>query len=119
GRLLLWHGAPGTGKTSAVKALAWEWREWCEGHCVVDPESLLGGMPTYLMHVLDGLAEEIEDGDEKWRLLLLEGTGELLAPGPNGCGSMGCPRRAIRRAPCPSRSSTRCSSAVRSKRGPR
>src|SRR5207244_625966 len=59
---------------------AWEWREWCEVHCVVDPESLLGGIPSYLMQVLDGLAEEIEDGDEKWRLLVLEDTGELLSP---------------------------------------
>jgi hypothetical protein len=80
GRLLLWHGAPGTGKTSAVRALAWEWREWCEVHCVVDPESLLGGMPEYLMQVLDGLAEEVEDDDERWRLLVLEDTGELLSP---------------------------------------
>src|SRR5438132_9934258 len=39
GRLLLWHGAPGTGKTSAVRALAWEWREWCEVDCLVRPES--------------------------------------------------------------------------------
>src|SRR5438874_388742 len=29
GRLLLWHGVPGTGKTFALRALAWEWRDWC------------------------------------------------------------------------------------------
>jgi MoxR-like ATPase len=27
GRLLLWHGRPGTGKTFAIRALAWEWKE--------------------------------------------------------------------------------------------
>ncbi len=30
GRLLLWHGRPGTGKTFAIRALAWEWRGWCQ-----------------------------------------------------------------------------------------
>src|SRR5205807_6983877 len=40
----------------------------------------LGGMPSYLMQVLDGLAEEVEDDDERWRLLVLEDTGELLSP---------------------------------------
>ena len=29
GRLILWHGEPGTGKTHALRALAWEWRKWC------------------------------------------------------------------------------------------
>jgi SpoVK/Ycf46/Vps4 family AAA+-type ATPase len=84
GRLILWHGDPGTGKTSAIRALAWEWREWCEVHCMVDPESLLGSEPAYLMQVLDGLSEEAFDEDEedagKWRLLVLEDTGELLSP---------------------------------------
>jgi len=37
GRLLLWHGEPGTGKTWALRALGWEWREWCDLHYVTDP----------------------------------------------------------------------------------
>ena len=38
GQLLLWHGEPGTGKTYALRALAWEWRAWCRFHYVTDPE---------------------------------------------------------------------------------
>ncbi|MFN8223125.1 MAG: AAA family ATPase [Gaiellales bacterium] len=76
GRLLLWHGPPGTGKTHALRALAWEWREWCAVHYVTDPETFFGGAPKYM---LDVLLEEDEDDTEQWRLLILEDTGELLA----------------------------------------
>jgi hypothetical protein len=60
------EGAPGTGKTPTGLALAWEWREWCEVHCVVDPESLLGGIPEYLMRVLHGLAKAHGSRDVAW-----------------------------------------------------
>jgi hypothetical protein len=75
GRLLLWHGEPGTGKTYALRALAWEWRSWCETHYVTDSEVFFGGRVDYLMDVV---LHEPADAD-KWRLLVLEDTGELLA----------------------------------------
>ena len=74
GRLILWHGVPGTGKTHALRALAWEWRRWCDFHYVTDPEELFG-RPKYM---LDVLLDE-DDDDSGWRLLILEDTGELLA----------------------------------------
>jgi hypothetical protein len=74
GQLILWHGEPGTGKTYALRALAWEWRDWCELHYVTDPEQLFGGRTDYLM---DLLLEEADE--EKWKLIVLEDTGELLA----------------------------------------
>jgi hypothetical protein len=80
GQLVLWYGPPGTGKTHALRALAWEWRDWCEVHYVTDPERFFGNS-SYMLDVLlreeDG---EDESGREpRWRLLVLEDTGELLA----------------------------------------
>ena len=52
GQLILWHGRPGTGKTFALRALAWEWRKWCEFHYIVDPDLFFGQRADYLMGVL-------------------------------------------------------------------
>jgi hypothetical protein len=81
GRLLLWHGDPGTGKTHAVRALGWEWRDWCDLVYVTDPEAFFGGGPSYMLRVLlEGEEDQDdEDGDPRWRLLVLEDTGELLS----------------------------------------
>jgi Domain of unknown function (DUF5925)/ATPase family associated with various cellular activities (AAA) len=104
GQLILWHGEAGTGKTFALRALAWEWRDWCEFQYIVDPDSFFGEHADYLMSVLTqpGYAEmpdprvmhrmmmsggyvdvgrsPDEDVSKAWRLLILEDTGELLTP---------------------------------------
>jgi hypothetical protein len=74
GQLILWYGEPGTGKTYGLRALGWQWREWCAFHYVTDPETFFG-RPDYMLEVI----LEEEDDDEKWKLLVLEDTGELLA----------------------------------------
>jgi hypothetical protein len=99
GRLALWHGAPGTGKTWALRALGREWSEWCDLHYITDPERLLGGDTAYMLKVLAGRSDpdlagdEDEEGErapgERWRLLVLEDAGELLgiaAPAEVGRG---------------------------------
>ncbi len=75
GRIILWHGPPGVGKTWALRALAWEWREWCDLHYITDPETFFGSEPGYLMEV----ALEGGHNESRWRLLVLEDTGELMA----------------------------------------
>ena len=109
GQLVLWHGTPGTGKTFALRALAWEWREWCQLHYIVDPDSFFGQHADYLMNVLmqpgmpmmalgggmvgpassfmvahmsevESDVEDEETAEQAWRLLVLEDTGELLTP---------------------------------------
>jgi len=100
GQLLLWHGEPGTGKTYALRALAWEWRDWCDLHYITDPEVLFGDNASYMLDVLledDGpemlearavgdialdepepkIDERAADG--RWRLLVLEDTGEMMS----------------------------------------
>jgi hypothetical protein len=91
GQLLLWHGPPGTGKTYALRALTWQWRDWCEAHYIIDPECFFGARPDYMLEVLldrpapgygiEGLDDPPADEEvsARWRLLILEDTGELLA----------------------------------------
>ena len=47
GRLILFHGAPGTGKSTALAAMGFAWRAWARLHYVADPEELLSH-PPYL-----------------------------------------------------------------------
>ena len=116
GQLILWHGETGTGKTTALRALAREWASWCEPHYITDPEKFFGDRSDYMLSVILQnemyFDQEEGDGDEsaiistvhggmwavpphfamiqsgqigqsraepKWRLLILEDTGELLA----------------------------------------
>ncbi len=80
GRLVLWHGVPGTGKTTAVRTLSREWSSWCRTHYVMDPERLFAE-PHYLLDVAgageddDDLFEDPDEDadagpeDRQWRLL--------------------------------------------------
>jgi ATPase family associated with various cellular activities (AAA) len=85
GRLLLWHGAPGTGKTSALRTLARENHTAIGVEYVLDPEALFGRDAGYFVSVLFDNQDDDDDDDDgqaghgKTRVLVLEDCDELLS----------------------------------------
>lgn len=71
GKIILWHGEPGTGKTSAIRALGREWKDWCSFHYVSDPEKLFSD-PSYLLSV--GTPED----ENHYRLVIAEDSDEFM-----------------------------------------
>lgn len=100
GKLILWHGVPGTGKTFAIRALAHEWKDWATFEYITDPENFFSDTSYMLYVLLNGEASydsgptaqynydmSYEDDDEevpeskkkdKWKVLVLEDAGELI-----------------------------------------
>ena len=82
GRLMLWTGEPGTGKTNAIRALARAWHPWCNAHLVVDPETFFGDA-AYLIEVMsqDDRGYRDEDDDDarpKARLIICEDADDFI-----------------------------------------
>jgi len=69
-----------------------------EPHYLADPEIFFGQRPDYMLEVLladhreDEITVEADDpsGPQRWRLLILEDTGELLATDAKERGGQAC-----------------------------
>lgn len=85
GKIILWHGPPGTGKTTALRALGRHWKDWCSFQYIADPERLFDD-PSYLMsaattaHAFNPFDEDLEEEDVKgkWKLVVAEDSDEFL-----------------------------------------
>lgn len=75
GRIILLHGEPGTGKTTAIRSLIREWKGWCFPQYIADPELLFRGS-SYLLEVIGTDSEVIKDNT--WRLIIAEDSDEFL-----------------------------------------
>lgn len=92
GRLMIWHGEPGTGKTFAIRALLMAWRDRFNFVIVTDPEKMMAN-PSYYYEVASAPnmnsvpgAQSDDDDDEdssqskKKRLLfIIEDSADLLS----------------------------------------
>jgi hypothetical protein len=90
GRLVLWHGAPGTGKTSALRTLGRESVKDTLLEYVLDPDTFFGSDTGYFVSVLFNNDDEVEQG--KTRVLVLEDCDDLLAADAKRQGGQGLAR---------------------------
>lgn len=91
GKLVLFHGPPGTGKTRAIMALMSEWRDWCSASVVTDADRFFGN-PDYVNSIVFGsvgmrnwLLLVIEDGDEFMNVDARDSKGQSIARLLNLC----------------------------------
>lgn len=74
--LILWTGEPGTGKTTALRALIENWSNFAQIDIITDPEQMLNDI-SYLNNVI--LTMQSGDSEEfKPKLVILEDAGELI-----------------------------------------
>jgi hypothetical protein len=85
GGLILFTGVPGTGKTSAIRALLRSWRGWSQAHLVPDPERFFGDS-AYLIDVIaagDAEPASVTRGDgtrtTRWNLVVCEDADDFIS----------------------------------------
>jgi hypothetical protein len=92
GRLMIWHGIPGSGKTFAIRSLLMAWRDQFNFIIVADPEKMMASPSYYYevasapnMNSVPGTQPQDDDDEDssqskKKRLLfIVEDAGDLIA----------------------------------------
>lgn len=86
GRLALFHGPPGTGKTRFLFSLATEWSDWCDVHYVMDPDEMFSHS-DYLTSILMNA-----ERSDRWSILVMEDGDEFIDVGAKGKVGQGLSR---------------------------
>lgn len=92
-KLILWHGPPGTGKTTALRALMRAWEPWCASQYIADPEKFFD-KPGYITEVISGVAPTLGRARPRtpnwrqhpWRLVIAEDCDDYLRPSSRNNG---------------------------------
>lgn len=74
GRLMLWHGPPGTGKTHAIRALSAAWSSWCDVDYIVDADEFF----AHASYMVSALIANEDAGSDRWRVVVVEDAGRYL-----------------------------------------
>ena len=74
GRIILWHGVPGTGKTTAIRAMAREWADRARFQVVLDPDIIF----SRSAHLMSVVMDDPRNDSSQWRVLVIEDADELL-----------------------------------------
>jgi len=81
GKILIFHGSPGTGKTSFLRCLTRHWTDWCHTSYITDPENFLG-QPGAMLRVITWNYQSFIAADvlpeNAYHLLILEDADELI-----------------------------------------
>jgi hypothetical protein len=86
GKLLLFHGEPGTGKTYMIRALARHLKEKCDFFYILDPEQLFNNMSYMTSLILEDGKNEVENPngithtncEAKYKFIILEDADEFI-----------------------------------------
>lgn len=72
GRLFVFHGPPGSGKSRLIQTIASEWASWADLHYVVDADMFFGDA-SYMTKVMLG-----NQDSDRWRLVVAEDSDEFI-----------------------------------------
>lgn len=82
GRLVVFNGPPGTGKTHALRSLIRSWNSWSHAIYVIDPHEFFR-TPKYMMGLLpeepDMVPPDEEPNDKRYTVFLFDDADEFLA----------------------------------------
>lgn len=89
GRIILFWGVPGTGKSSLIRTLATHWTKWCHISIVTDPEVMLGASAAMMQVLTFDYSRYIDKAvpeDKAYHMVVIEDAGELLEKNAHGQG---------------------------------